>query len=164
LKDFEDRIEKYRSENPDTGLPLEDFHFVSRLTPIINVDLLIQDKIGRTLLAWRDDYDWEGKGWHLPGGIIRYKETFKERLQKVARDEVGIPLTFGEQPIAINEILYPQKTRGHSISLLYQCYFDEGITIKNVVQENEPGFLCWHKSVPDNFLDCQKMYRKYFNE
>ena len=162
MKDFEDRIEKYRSENPDTGLPLEDFHFVSRLTPIINVDLFIQDREGRTLLAWRDEYDWEGQGWHLPGGIIRYKETFAHRLKKVAQTEVGAPITFDEHPMAINQVLYPQKTRGHSISLLFKCYLEDDFVIQNTVEEEQSGFLKWHRCVPEDFLDCQKMYREYF--
>ena len=59
-------------KNPSKGLPQEIFFFISRITPMINVDLLIKDEKGRTLLAWRDDEFY--KGWHIPGGIIRFKE------------------------------------------------------------------------------------------
>src|SRR3954451_13793393 len=63
---------------PVDGLPEEFFLFLSRYTPIVNVDLLIQEAIGedrrRTLLTWRDDETY-GAGWHVPGGIIRYKES-----------------------------------------------------------------------------------------
>ena len=41
--------------DPNTGLPDEIFYYISRTTPFINVDLLIKDAQGRTLLAWRDD-------------------------------------------------------------------------------------------------------------
>jgi hypothetical protein len=49
------------------GLPEELFLFVSRITPLINVDLLIQDDGRRTLLTWRSDRFF-GPGWHVPGG------------------------------------------------------------------------------------------------
>ena len=43
--------------DPRDGLQDEIFHFIRRVTPLINVDLLIRCD-GRTLLAWREDeYD-----------------------------------------------------------------------------------------------------------
>ena len=74
-------------KNPSKGLPEELFFFTSRIVPLVNVDLLIKDENGRTLLSWRDDE--AGKGWHVLGGIIRFKETFAERLLKVAKTEIG---------------------------------------------------------------------------
>ena len=59
--------------NPSKGLPEEVFLFVSRITPLINVDLLIKNEQNHTLLTWRNDSYY--LGWHIPGGIIRYKET-----------------------------------------------------------------------------------------
>ena len=52
------------------------------LTPLVNVDLLIKDS-GRTLLTWRDD-EFYGPGWHIPGGILGFKERALDRLAKVA--------------------------------------------------------------------------------
>ena len=37
------------------GLPDELFLFVSRITPLVNVDLLIQDDRRHTLFTWRSD-------------------------------------------------------------------------------------------------------------
>ncbi|MDB4264988.1 hypothetical protein N9893_02880, partial [bacterium] len=75
-------------QNATEGLPDEVFYFVSRTTPLVNVDLLIKDEDGRTLLAWRDDL-YSGTGWHVPGGIVRFKETFESRVLKVAEIEIG---------------------------------------------------------------------------
>ena len=79
-----DWIEKIESKvtNPETGLPDELFYFVGRLTPFINVDLWVQHPIYGTLLTWRDDIH-TGKGWHIPGGIIRLRESFLDRIAKV---------------------------------------------------------------------------------
>ena len=41
--------------DPRGGLPEELFLFISRLVPMINVDLFISDDQGRVLLTWRDD-------------------------------------------------------------------------------------------------------------
>lgn len=52
----------------------EVFLFISRVTPLVIVDLLIQDSVRRTLLTWRSD-QFYGLGWHVPSGIIRYKKN-----------------------------------------------------------------------------------------
>ena len=77
--------------NPQAGLPDEVFRFVSRITPLVNIDLLIKDDSGRTLLSWRDDR-YSGTGWHLPGGIIRFKEAMETRVKKVMESEIGIEI------------------------------------------------------------------------
>jgi hypothetical protein len=74
--------------NPSRGLPEEIFLLVSRMAPLINVDLLIQDEASHTLLTWRND-EYFGTGWHVPGGIIRYKEVAADRVRACAREELG---------------------------------------------------------------------------
>jgi len=63
------------------------FALVSRVTPLVNVDLLIKDEQRRTLLTWRDD-EFFGAGWHVPGEIIRYKESAADRIRTCARLEL----------------------------------------------------------------------------
>lgn len=70
--------------DPRSGLPEVVFLLMTRLTPMVNVDLLIQDPTGRTLLTWWDD-SYHGAGWHIPGGIIRLKETAAQRIAAVGR-------------------------------------------------------------------------------
>lgn len=42
---------------------------------MVNVDLLIKNvSSNETLLTWRED-EYYGPGWHVPGGIVRFKET-----------------------------------------------------------------------------------------
>lgn len=77
-----DILESY-IQNPANGLPKELFLFVSRITPLINVDLLIKNEHGHTLLTWRNDAYYHG--WHVPGGVIRYKEAIAERVKAVAK-------------------------------------------------------------------------------
>lgn len=148
--------------DPKKGLPDEIFYFISRMTPLINVDLLIKDENGRLLLGWRDD-KYTGRGWHVLGGIIRFKETFEARIRKVAESEVGAEIQFDPNPIAINEIINRRgEIRGHFISLLYKCFLPSTFIPKNKnLKETDPGFLKWHNGCPVNLLKWHEIYRKY---
>ena len=63
----------------------------------------IQDKNLGTLLTWRARGNYD-PGWHVPGGIIRVKETFDRRLEKVAMLELGVRAKYDSHPVAISEI------------------------------------------------------------
>ena len=162
LKDELGCIDK-RIANPTTGLPEEVFEFITTVTPMINVDLLIKNESGKVLMTWRDDIC--GCGWHIPGGIIRYKESIKDRILAVARNELNTDVIFDEKPIMINEIMMPQRVRGHFISLLYKCYIKEGFVINNEKSENEVGFVSWIAEKPDNMVMGQReIYKDLWNK
>lgn len=147
--------------NPSMGLPKEVFLFISRLTPMVNVDLLIKDENGRTLLSWRED-QYAGFGWHLPGGIVRFKETLEKRVQKVAETEIGAVVEFYSVPIAVNQFICNHDSRGHFISLLYKCFLFSNYVPKNIdLKENDNGFLKWHDSCPTNLIKVHEIYRKF---
>ena len=82
LKHYIEQVSNLISK-AQNGLPEELFYFISSITPMTNVDLLIKDNDNRTLLTWRND-KYYGPGWHIPGGIIRFKETFSIRISDVS--------------------------------------------------------------------------------
>lgn len=151
--------------NPTSGLPEEVFLFVSRLTPMVNVDLLIKDEAGRTLLAWRDD-SFSGAGWHIPGGIVRFKEQLETRIRKVAKTEIGTEVEFERIPVAINEVICKHDIRGHFISLLYKCFLSGKYSLKKNkgLAEKDIGYLKWHDSCPANLIKVHEMYRKFIED
>lgn len=147
--------------NPSLGLPEEVFFFISRLTPMVNVDLLIKDENERTLLSWRDD-SFAGAGWHLPGGIVRFKEKLEERVLKVAETEIGTAVKFDPVPVTINQVICKHDTRGHFISILYKCFLSSKFIPKNTGLTNtDKGYLMWHDYCPENMVEVHEMYRKY---
>lgn len=150
--------------DPSKGLPDEIFYFISRMTPLPNIDLLIKDENGRTLLAWRDDR-YAGKGWHLPGGIVRFKETLETRVRKVAETEIGVGLKidFDLTPIAVNQCIHRERNiRGHGISILYKCLLSGAFIPENKwLSCEDAGYLMWHHNCPDDLLSWHEMYRKY---
>ncbi len=151
--------------NPAEGLPEELFLYISRTTPLINVDLLIKDEKGRTLLSWRDEI-YTGKGWHVPGGIIRFKENIKTRIRKVAETEIRAAVSFEAHPVAINQMINPdQDIRGHFISLLYKGFLNSAFVPQNSgLSRNDNGYIAWHDSCPRQLLKYHKVYRKFINE
>ncbi len=152
-----------QTPNPSKGLPEKIFLFISRTTPLINVDLLIKNKMGQTLLSWRDD-QYAGTGWHLPGGIIRFKEKMEDRILKVAENEIGTTIIDHEpQPLAINQMICDHDIRGHFISILYRCSLSSNYVIKNENRKpNDRGYLQWYDACPINLIKAHKIYQKYF--
>ncbi|MGQ0523047.1 MAG: NUDIX domain-containing protein [Betaproteobacteria bacterium] len=150
-------------ELPQSGLPEDLFLFVSRITPLVNVDLLIQDQRKRTLLTWRSDAFF-GPGWHVPGGIVRYKEMAATRICSVARIELGATVEFDPSPVLVQESIdYSRRDRAHSVSLLYRCRLTG-----ELAQELEcrgksplPGQWRWHSGCPANLIHEQRSYAAF---
>jgi ADP-ribose pyrophosphatase YjhB (NUDIX family) len=149
--------------DPTQGLPDEVFELVTRLTPMINVDLLIQDSQGRTLLTWRQDQYFH-PGWHIPGGIIRLQETAEERIAKVAATELSAKVSHEPQPIAITEFHFPHlAARKHFISLLYRCQLQGAPGICACPSDRPPqaGEYRWFSAPPPDLLEPHWRYAKY---
>src|SRR5438552_4021276 len=151
--------------DPRTGLPEELFLFVSSVTPLVNVDLLIQDETGRTLLTWREDAFY-GPGWHVPGGVIRFQETAAERIRTVARGELAVEVEPDPAPVAVHEMIDPgRRERGHSIALLYRCRLLGPLSeIQHASSPPlRPGQWAWHQTCPDNLIAEHHVYRQFLN-
>jgi colanic acid biosynthesis protein WcaH len=149
--------------DPRRGLPAEVFRFVSRITPLINVDLLIQDDRSRTLLTWRDD-EFHGPGWHVPGGIIRYKELAADRIRACAREELGAGVSFDPGPLMVSENICDQDTRGHHISLLFRCRLLSAPAAARRAATHQPasGQWRWHDRCPPDLIEAQRLFAPFF--
>lgn len=145
--------------DPRIGLSDEVLNFVYRITPMINVDLLIKDRDGSTLLSWRDDQ--YGSGWHIPGGIVRYRETLENRISEVARIELGTAVKAEPQPCDIAQ--FPNGPRGHFISLLYQCKLTYPIAPELIFRGGQPkrDMIKWFKGAPDDLLPVHRRYETW---
>lgn len=151
--------------NPSQGLPRDVFLFVSRLTPMINVDLLVKNAKKETLLTWRKDEYYAG--WHVPGGIVRFKETIMARIGAVAKGELGASVEFGKAPLAMIEQRNPTRdTRGHFISLLYGCTLTSSLnpTLEYKTGPVKNGQWAWHAGCPENLISVHEVYRKFIVE
>lgn len=151
--------------DPTKGLPEEVFRFASSIVPMINVDLLIRNDQDQTLLSWRED-EFFSPGWHIPGGIIRYKETAEERIKIVAVRELEAEVACSEKPLDIKEVIMRQpswRVRGHFISMLYECRLLSEPKAPRARKEMppQPGEWDWHEICPDNLYESQNIYREH---
>jgi len=148
------------------GLGEELFHAVSRLTPMVNVELLIRDEEGKTLLTWRDD-ELYGPGWHFPGGVLRFKETFAERISAVARLELGSTVSHPEHPDEVRAATSDVRDiRGHFVSLLFNCQLTSALDDNRRATKTDPtnGQWAWHAQKPANLLPVQNRQFGYLFE
>jgi colanic acid biosynthesis protein WcaH len=146
-------------------LPDEVFLLLTRLTPMINVDLLVRDSHKRILLAWRND-EYAGIGWHIPGGIIRMHETREACIQRTATREIGTELIFDRTPLECVDLIFPKlSSRSHFITLIYECRLPDGFAIpERLPGDLAVGELAWHEKYPEDMIVYHDFYRKYFIE
>jgi colanic acid biosynthesis protein WcaH len=147
--------------DPSKGLPDEVFHFILKVTPMINVDLLVRNDRGEHLLAWREDA--YGTGWHIPGGIIRYCEAIEQRIEAVAKGELSTEVDHTPHPVDLRQLWH---VRGHFISLLYLCTLrtpisDPAIWFSGGKPRN--GQIAWIMGVPPDIYWVHNMYAEWLN-
>ena len=62
----------------------------------------------------------------------------------------------------MNQIICKHETRGHFISLLYECSLSSDfIPANNKLSAHDIGYLAWHNSCPENLIKSHEMYRKF---
>jgi colanic acid biosynthesis protein WcaH len=145
------------------GLPKPVFELISRLTPLVNVDLLIRNDNGETLLTWRRDEFY--LGWHIPGGVIRFKEQMADRIAEVARIELGSAVAVVRpEPVAMTPIIQPARlARGHVISFLFECALTRPLDESRKYTGGAPtdGQWAWHSRYPAEMIRSHEMYRRF---
>ena len=144
------------------GLPEPIFLMLGRLTAAVNVDLLIRDDRGATLLAWREDHLF--RGWHVPGGVVRFKEAMAHRVAEVARLELGATVSMRPAPLAVNELIDPARAdRGHFISFLFECSLTSALDETRQCRGGAPkdGEWAWHATYPNDMIAFHAIYRGF---
>ena len=127
------------------GLPYHLFSYVSTITPLVNIDILLVDYSNRILLSWRDDGTY-GPGWHIPGGVVRFKENLLSRVSKVCSNELSIDSISDIQLIQVNQIMNKHRDfRGHFLSFLFVARCDS-TALPSVPPEQ--GTCQWFDVIP----------------
>lgn len=142
------------------------FESISRLTPAISVELIIKSQDQKSsLLTWRDD-EFYGPGWHVPGGVVRFKETLTSRVDKVLNHEIGVPASKIEGPIGFHEIFNNQRDiRGHFISFVFLVELIGAPPEKYRAKKCTPKSGCWQwfAKCPHNLISNQKVLAGYID-
>ena len=143
------------------------FESISRLTPAVSVELIIKSQDQRSsLLTWRED-ELYGPGWHVPGGVVRFKEKLTSRVQKVLKNEIGVSASKIEGPIGFHEIFNKKRDkRGHFICFVYKVILIEDPPFRTKAQDGviTRGSWRWFTRCPDNLIENQYSLVKYIDE
>lgn len=70
-------------------LPDEAFKSVIQNTPLISIDLIVQNEQGEVLLGKRVNAPAKGY-WFVPGGRVRKNETLDDAFFRLVKEELGI--------------------------------------------------------------------------
>lgn len=99
---------------------------VVRNAPLVSIDLVVKNRRGQILVGLRKNEPAKGY-WFVPGGRILKDERVPEAFERIARDELGIKLTFPDARfLGVFEHLYPnnfteeQEFSTHYVVLAYE--------------------------------------------
>lgn len=143
VKDLNRIIGKIKS--PEKGLKQEVFDALCPVTTHVACELVIMNRAREVLLTWRKDGLWQG--WHFSGGLLRFKESFFNRLKITARQELGVKLLSAKFLFPLN---YTNSARGHDVSYVFLC------RIKGKPKDGK-----WFKAMPKNIIfEHKKLWKK----
>ena len=138
-------------DQPKNGLPQPVFDSLVKIVPFVACELIIEGEDGY-LMTWREDEFF--KGWHFPGGLLRYSEEFDDRIQKTAQKELGVMIKNYRLILTKN---YPRSSRGHGVCFIFLC------TINEIPKDGE-----YFKEMPEDIIKEHRLlwgeianYKKY---
>ena len=132
----------------------EEYKFIFSRVPRLCLDFIII-KDNKIILSKRDIEPYKGF-WHLPGGMVRYKESFDDAAERILQDELGVSSTnkeligFIEFPEEVNE----NGLHVHSVSIVFKTKLDEG-KIRGSKQAGEVDFF---ESLPEGVIPAQNKF------
>jgi ADP-ribose pyrophosphatase YjhB (NUDIX family) len=111
----------------------KDYQFIYSRVPRVCLDFIImQDK--KVLLSKRDINPFKGY-WHLPGGMVRYKETINQAAKRIIQEEL-------HQKISSKKFIgYMEMPKDgpvmHNISIAFLAKLKKDSPIKGSFQAQE---------------------------
>lgn len=124
---------------------MKDNQFLSIIdsTPLISIDLILEDGNGNTLLGKRNNRPAQGF-WFVPGGRVRKNESLAEAFKRISHSELGTALKIEQAtPIGTFDHIYEDNFAGvenintHYVALGYKINVDEQFVVRLDEQHSE---------------------------
>jgi colanic acid biosynthesis protein WcaH len=149
-------------------IPPEKFKEVVQNTPLVSIDLIIENINGEILVGWRNNHPAKGF-WFVPGGRIMKNEKFEDAFHRIALDETGLDLKINDTIfMGIYEHFYPNEDftgissfGTHYVVIAFRLKLIS--SIENLPKEQHTEY--WWASI-DDLLDDVNVHenvRNYFN-
>ncbi len=95
------------------------FETVVASTPLISIDLLVQNEYGEYLFGLRNNRPAQGY-WFVPGGRVQKNETLDAAFRRLTHEELGLALTrSAAQFKGVYEHFYKDSIFGEEVSTHY---------------------------------------------
>ncbi len=98
------------------SIPKKTFQLIKNNIPFSCVDLILVNEKNEFLLVKRKIEPYKNK-WCLPGGIVKKGQKLENKLQEVAKKELGVKAN-DIRPLGFYEKIYSKR---HDISHCYVC-------------------------------------------
>ena len=146
----------------------EKFLDVIDSTPLVSIDLLLEDKDGRVLLGKRmnkpaKDY------WFVPGGRVRKNERLSDAIIRISMTELGIEITIDQaQLMGAFDHIYADNFAGkegintHYVAMGYQVKMITNLSIESDDQHSD--MIWWSKQELLNNDKVHKNTKLYFQD
>ncbi|MGZ5801378.1 MAG: GDP-mannose mannosyl hydrolase [Burkholderiaceae bacterium] len=144
----------------------EEFIRVIRATPLVAIDLIVQNELGEILLGRRCNRPALNY-WFVPGGRIRKNERSAEALQRIGMSELRIEIPAGKL-LGVFDHLYDDNYFGlpdmstHYVTLAYQIDLKKS---NFLVHDEQHAELKWWDM--DSLLCSEEVHQNtklYFDE
>ena len=106
------------------------FEKIIKHTPLIAIDLIVQDSARNHLLGLRKNPPAQGY-WFVPGGRIRKNETLEQAFHRISTDELGLACDLDQSIfLGVFEHFYDENFLGtpnehtHYLVLAYRLWTD----------------------------------------
>lgn len=129
--------------------PYTVFIALCKIVPMIAIDVAIMLDKNRVLLTHRKDDFYNG--WHIPGSILRYKESPNDAIKRVCQKELSLKIS---KP-CFASFFNIHDIRGHVITLLYTA---------RPINKPKQGLYFKVGEPPRGFLMVQKKEFEYLNK
>lgn len=114
-------------------LPIEDFLHVVANTPLVSMDLIVENQRGEVLFGLRRNEPAAGS-WFVPGGRILKNEPLDQAFLRITRNELGVALSRqNADPLGVYEHFYETNAGNkpgfgtHYVVLAYRLRMDAGM-------------------------------------
>ena len=135
-------------------------------TPLVSIDLTLEDQQGKILLGKRTNRPAQGY-WFVPGGRIRKNERLADAIKRISLAELGTEFTLSDgQLLGAFDHIYNDNFSGvdgintHYVVLAYKISLKENFEI--VADDQHSEMKWWHKEDLLNAPDVHQNTKAYF--
>ena len=122
-------MQEPRKEGSGNWIPEEFFRRITRVLPIVCVDLLVYNRKEEILLLKRRNEPAKGEWW-FPGGRVHFGETRLEAARRKLHDECGVEIDSIVETGTFDCLLPVRKDLSHGVTTVFTVVaHSEGVAV-----------------------------------